>query len=739
MNSNGLKKWLGLWPLLLPILIFLPGRDGFPYPSPEAAYSDLAISHYPNAIFIKNAIRTYGRVPLWSPTILSGYPFMANPLAGLWYLPGWLALVLPLPLGFNLTAILHILFGGVGMYYLLRAEKLSGRAALFGALAFESLPKVFAHYGAGHLTLIYAIPWTPWLLLAARAGSTNSIRTKFWLKVRRFLPGIILALIILADIRWAAYATLIWILYVIAHSQFGFVLGLHQRIQTLISNLQSLFTQIFLAILLAAPLIFPLIEYTQLSTRANIAAEETLLLSLPPIRLLGLFFPNFGGNHELMVYFGAGVAILIIFKLFGGGRKKIENFWLVLGGFGLLMALGVNIPGFLNLAQLPGFSLLRVPSRALFMSGLAFAALSAHACERLLSASNSSNKRWLNLTLVGLVFLTSALAGIVWVSTQEFPLSFVWGAGMVLVTALGVGLRFRGRISPNLWFGLLIGLALIDWGAVHWSTLSFRPKAAVFTEQAEVVQFLIQQEGHFRTYSPSYSLPQQVGARFDLEMADGVDPLQLADYAEFMSVATGIPAEGYSVTLPPFEDGDPTRDNQEHIPDPALLGQFNVKYILAEFDLVADDLLFTTQFGKTRIYENQAYLPRAWVQDRNSNLGDNPRPVQWIEWQPNRITIIAEGPGLLVLSEIAYPGWRVKLNGIPAQLKAANGILRSVELEPGRHEVSFVFQPVSLYAGWLACGLGLIFIWFKSRQFGLRPGSNANTLVITSDDEYESR
>jgi len=152
------------WPLLIPVWIFLSGITGFPYSSNDALYSDLVISHYPNAIFLQRSLIYDHVVPLWSPTILSGYPFAANPLAGLWYPPGWFALLFPLPLGFNITVILHILWGGLGMYNLLRRERLSHMAALFGALAFESLPKIIAHYGAGHLTLVYAL----WQILAGQ-------------------------------------------------------------------------------------------------------------------------------------------------------------------------------------------------------------------------------------------------------------------------------------------------------------------------------------------------------------------------------------------------------------------------------------------------------------------------------------------------------------------------------------------------------------------------------------------
>jgi hypothetical protein len=116
--------WSLLW-LLLPVILLLPGLTAFPYPNPDARFSDLAITHYPNALYLRQSLFAEGRLPLWSPNILSGMPFAANPLAGVWYPPGWLALLLPLPLGFNLLLMIHLLWGMLGMYGLLRAERLA--------------------------------------------------------------------------------------------------------------------------------------------------------------------------------------------------------------------------------------------------------------------------------------------------------------------------------------------------------------------------------------------------------------------------------------------------------------------------------------------------------------------------------------------------------------------------------------------------------------------------------------
>jgi len=117
--------------------------------------------------------------------------------------------------------------------------------------------------------------------------------------------------------------------------------------------------------------------------------------------------------------------------------------------------------------------------------------------------------------------------------------------------------------------------------------------------------------------------------------------------------------------------------------------------------------------------------PRAWVQ---SGAGpDAPwQAAEILTRSPNRITVRAAGPGLLVLSEIAYPGWQAALDGDSLPLETAFGILRAVPLPEGKHQVTFVYRPWSVYLG-LALGLaGLVLAWAAGR--GDRMG--AGRLVI---------
>ncbi|MBW8011445.1 MAG: YfhO family protein [Chloroflexi bacterium] len=700
-NTTKFRSIKQLWPLLLPVLLLLPGLAEFAYPSQDAPYSDMAVSHYPNAIFLKGALTEWRSLPLWSPTILSGYPFAANPLAGLWYLPGWLIVFLPLALGFNLLVIAHLLWGGVGMYKLLRKLDISNLPALFGALAFESMPKLFAHYGAGHLTLIYAVCWTPWLLIAA-IQAKDPIPRKWFSQ-----PGVILAVIFLADVRWAAFAGVLWLGWEIAHSH--------------IKNKQvflRLMKQFGLAALLSAPLVLPLLEYSRLSTRASLSQADVLTYSLPPARLLGFLFPDFGGNHEWIVYPGALVISLAFLVVLWPSLRRKVSFWVWTAVISVFISLGEFIPFLSILTRLPGISALRVPPRALFITGFALAVLAAYALQGLIENVSQAEIKRARLGLAALSLFGLIFTLVVWVAAGELPINFVWGAGGLLVGFVWLNLWFRGGMPPKIWLLGLIAFSLLDWGVMDLSLFSHRPATLVLNEGAEVAEFLAQRrdsEGLFRVYSPSYSLPQQTAAYNGLELADGVDPLQLEAYASYMEMATGVPRSGYSITLPPIDtiagQTNVATANAAYLPNLDLLALLNVKYITAHFVLTLDGLLLVDQLGSTLVYENQAALPRAWVQPAGQSPGEDFVPAEVTYYSPNSIILETEGPGLLVLSEINYPGWRVYVDGHKAEMLSPLGLLRGVELDEGRHEIEFVFRPTSVYLGtFLAVGTLLFFI-----------------------------
>ena len=636
-------------------------------------FSDASISHYPDTLFLQRSL-AQGQVPLWSPNILSGYPFAADPLSGLWYPLGWLALLFPLPFGLNLTVLLHLVLGGAGMFLLLRAQGRSPRAALFGGVAFELLPRLFAHYGAGHLTMLYAITLLPWLLLAELRREAG--QGAFW----TWQPGVLLALIALAYPPWALYAGLLWLAFLLSNPAEPWRRKLGQASAHALA-----------AVALAAPSLLPLLEYSRLSTRAQLSPSDVLAYSLPFSGLAGLLAPQFGQFHEWVLYPGVIVLILAIFAVSVRGKDRIRKIWLLTAVIAVVYSLGSYIPGLQFLAGLPGFAWLRVPPRVLALAGLALVALAAAGLDELLSRTGQTNLRRLQLVWVALMAvqvelsLAAALSGGNWLE----PL---WGLAFSSAFMLVLSFWLRQPQKAKWTFAALLALLVLDLGAMDASLLSFHPKQEVLAQGAEAAQYLARQPGQFRVYSPSYSIPQQTAAASGLELADGVDPLQLQAYAEFMQGATGVPETGYSVSLPPFENGDPPTANRDSQPDAEKLGLLNVGFIASEFPLSSEGFQLSAKFGGTYVYKVLDPLPRA-------SMDGNAETVRVLEWTPNRIRLLAHGPGKLILSEINYPGWSAQVDGKPVEIQPYQGILRCVELADGEHEVVFRFVPKTVEFG----------------------------------------
>jgi hypothetical protein len=676
--------------LAIPLLILISNYNSFPYPTSGSPYSDITISHYPNHIYLRDSLTDFGEIPLWSSTILSGYPFFANPLSGLMYPFGWLGLIIPLPLGFNLLITLHLIWGGLGLYLLLKQEGLSHSSALFAGLLFVLLPKIYSHYGAGHLTLLYAIPWTPWLLWSQRRSQNRNAYIPVPVP-----PGLILALVFYADVRWGAFAALLWWGYAAAH-----------RNSSWSRLFLGLLNQSLMALLLAAPILVPLAEYALLSTRSSLEAGEILSFSIPISGLFGLLFPNSKGFHEWVLYSGGVVLVLAIAGVWIRERKKNVNFWLAVLILSLFIALGSQIPGFGYLSQLPLVSLLRVPSRSLFITGMCFAVLAGYGLEWIVNRQEGQRSpRGIQLAIFGLLIFSVTIGAVLLIFNRDFAAQILWGVAMLAVGVFWIGVSTYKKIPNSYWIVGLFVIALIDLGVVSINSFRSQSVEQVLSEGESVAAYLSDQDGEFRTYSPSYSIPQQTAVEYQQQLADGVDPLQLSTYAGFMEKASGVPQDSYSVTLPPFESGDPKLDNAQYLPDPEKLGLLNVGYVVAEYELEVDGLYLDAQFDDSRVYKNAYQMPRAWLQKKSADERDESRPAEILDYSSNRILLSAEGPGSLVLSEIDYPGWEVSVDGETAEIHSYQSLLRMVELTPGVHFIEFRFKPRSLWGG-----IGLFFV-----------------------------
>lgn len=79
-----------------------------------------------------------------------------------------------------------------------------------------------------------------------------------------------------------------------------------------------------------------------------------------------------------------------------------------------------------------------------------------------------------------------------------------------------------------------------------------------------------------------------------------------------------------------------------------------------------------------------------------SALGEG--TAQLTQYAPNRLayTVESDKGGLLVFSEIYYPGWQATVDGQPAELGRVNYVLRAMKVAAGKHEVVLEFRPTSV-------------------------------------------
>mgnify|MGYP002624624045 CR=1 FL=1 len=91
------------------------------------------------------------------------------------------------------------------------------------------------------------------------------------------------------------------------------------------------------------------------------------------------------------------------------------------------------------------------------------------------------------------------------------------------------------------------------------------------------------------------------------------------------------------------------------------------------------DVKFKTQLGE------------AAVQDTASI-------VKITSYEPNRLTydVNSGKGGVLVFSEIYYPGWTATVDGEAVELGRVNYILRAINIKPGQHQVELAFFPKSV-------------------------------------------
>jgi len=75
-----------------------------------------------------------------------------------------------------------------------------------------------------------------------------------------------------------------------------------------------------------------------------------------------------------------------------------------------------------------------------------------------------------------------------------------------------------------------------------------------------------------------------------------------------------------------------------------------------------------------------------------------------------RVEAESEGPGLLVVQDAFWPGWKATIDGQPTGIFAADYLVRAVRWPPGRHTLEMVYDPPELRTGLALSAVGALLI-----------------------------
>jgi Bacterial membrane protein YfhO len=685
--------------------------------------SDAAVAIYPFLAHARQAIAS-GSFPLWSAAIGAGHPFFAAAQTAV-LSPFTLAdYLLPFPWSLAVDAGLRLVAGGLGMYALLRAWRLSPPAAVFGGIAYLLNP--FSVVWLEH-PLSAAAAWLPWVLLAVQRCAASPDP--------RAVAGVAAAsaVTVLSGHPETAFKVLM------LAALFAVFAGIRSASPVRVIALTA--AGMTLGAACAAVQILPFLEYASQS-RALAARSATGGPNFvsPPAAFAAAFVPDFYGHPlrhrfalagtnylEQQIYPGLMIWLCAPLALAHRRLRGAAIFFLAAAAIAALIMYGTPVARAavwllppLRVAALSRFGLLTI-------AGLAVAG--AIGADAILAEPLRGRRRLaLGVVLVATA-VTLAVVVALWLNGQRELLTreYQWSSTLDAVTRGGV-ILLAGLVvllaGPDLPRRVFVALpaAVLAFDLLLFADgfHPLMPRDKVFPPVPEL-SFVQKHAGLHRVAAWGLALPPNTASLYGLQDFRSYDGVGLRRYEEFLEV--GFHFNGTFFEL-------------ANAGTPHLLDFLNIKYIVtpAEVDLPADRFLLAFSQG-SRVYENLRVQERAFLVDRyvvargddarrllrratdlrtTVVLDDEPpadqRPAPAAQrsgtatvtrYEDTRVEIRTETDGrrLLVLSDVYYPGWTARIDGAPAPILLANYAFRAVSVPAGTHTVVFRYQPRSVRYG----------------------------------------
>lgn len=652
-----------------------------------------------------------GQIPLWNPYNYAGAPFLADTQSAVFYPPRLLAIfVSQFVGGWNYgvlqgEVLAHYLLVSFFMYAFMRVTTSSRIAALTSSLA-VSYGGYMTGYPPLQVAVLEAGVWLPLGLLGIYKASDLSqqpteIRWQLqWLAVTSLALGFSL---LAGHPQTSLYLTYALIAYM-AHRAFKQRVGWRQTALAMAGTLAAGYG-------LAAVQVIPGLEYSSLTTRTDIGFDARAG-GFPFSDLATILVPNVFSVWSPL-YSGipvVGLALIAFWR-----RENSSRFW----GYLALIALVLSFGGatlayqFAYLA-VPGLALFRGQERAAYLISYAAAIMAGHGTLAVMRnpASLARARR-----PAGVVTTCAWLAGF-----ELLIVRAVWPGPLIdrltqavffmaILTTLSLYILSKAQAAhgPTLWMPVLLGLIVFDLFSNNMRTNWEQVPLAKRVLLSNLVPIVQADPSLFRV-DGRLGLGENYGTMTGLQDIRGTSPLRLKSL-----------------------------DAYNTLPDYRLYQLLNVKYVFTDWIQLEtpSTILGVTQLGTTtaRLHKLADPLPRAWMvyrvmttTDQNEALGwlsdpsfdpsltviltnppasQMPRnpPDHWLinilQYEPEHIVLDALTPqnGVLVLSEMDYPGWVARVNGVEQPIALADAGLRALVLRAGQYRIELSYDPLSFKVG----------------------------------------
>ncbi|MFN7804571.1 MAG: hypothetical protein ACK5TO_11175 [Planctomycetaceae bacterium] len=621
-----------------------------------------------------------GELPLWNNLVGNGYPQLAESQTGVFY-PPYLVLYRFCDLGtaFNLTILGHYVLAFVAAWLYLRRLGLRPLSASFGALVYTY------SWFPPRVSLEWAIVGGSWLPLALWCAESflQTGRRRFLL----VLP-LVLTLQLLAGHFLLAFLTQLCLAVTVPVRLWWSERLANEPAASRFRRGGWVFGMIALAFVLAAAQLVPTWELKQASQRQTVTAEHDPGYGYIPLAYLAqVIQPWKWYAGDQMVQSVADPA------------KPRTNWVEAHLYFGLLPLVLAGVGLFDRRSTVPG------PVRGLWLAMIVGAV--SYATGWLLPVTNH---------LPGFSFFEGpGRYGVI----ATLGVALLAGAGFAVVERRLPGLACLG------WIVVAFGATGADlWWVSQRVTHAFPVEQAPvgWRDRSPIRQFLAERETPTRMLNEGKNLPSLVGA--------GTYPVYLglgpaAYFDPDLAMPQPLP---FRETLPTADQLDwLERNGVTHILSLTQIpqGGWPVKQIWFGADPCLNVPLARSSSHGFYLYELERTRGRvSWL-----TPGSNPAP-RLVRYEPQLAEIVVDAvePGTVVLTDLAYPGWDVSVDGQASENLLVERIFRGVAVPSGVHRIRWTYQSRSVYLGISISLMGCVVWGTLARKWWNEPGESTVTL-----------